>query len=49
MFGDRRCFRELLHSSQEGIAPDILVGRLPRLVTNGLMSRASGTMGPVYG
>ena len=40
MFGDRRYFRELLHSSQEGIASNILADRLQRLVTNGLVSRA---------
>ena len=40
MFGDRRYFRELLHSSEEGIASNILADRLQRLVTNGLVSRA---------
>lgn len=40
MFGDRRYFRELLHSSEEGIASNILADRLQRLVTNGLLSRA---------
>jgi DNA-binding HxlR family transcriptional regulator len=41
MFSDRRHFRELLHGSEEGIASNILADRLQRLVTNGLVSRAS--------
>ena len=39
MFGDRRYFRELLHSSQEGIASNILADRLKRLVHDGLLTR----------
>lgn len=41
MFGNRRHFRELLHSSEEGIASNILADRLQRLVQNGLVSRAA--------
>ncbi len=41
MFSDKRYYRELLHSSLEGIASNILADRLQRLVTNGLISRAS--------
>ena len=40
MFGDRHYFRELLTSSQEGIASNILADRLRRLVGYGLLSRA---------
>ena len=39
MFGDRHYFRELLASSQEGIASNILADRLKRLVAHGLLSR----------
>lgn len=40
MFGNRRHFRELLQSSEEGIASNILADRLKRLVANELLSRA---------
>jgi DNA-binding HxlR family transcriptional regulator len=40
MFGDKRYYRELLRSSQEGIASNILADRLQRMDTNGLVSRA---------
>jgi DNA-binding HxlR family transcriptional regulator len=40
MFGNRRHFRELLHSSQEGIASNILSDRLRRLTERGLVSRS---------
>jgi len=39
MFGNRRHFRELLQSSQEGIASNILADRLRRLVDRGLLTR----------
>lgn len=39
MFGNRRHFRELLTRSDEGIASNILAGRLKRLVEAGLVSR----------
>lgn len=40
MFGDRRHFRELLARSEEGIASNILVDRLKRLVEAGLLTQA---------
>jgi DNA-binding HxlR family transcriptional regulator len=40
MFGNRRYFRELLLSSEEGIASNILAARLRRLVENGLLTRS---------
>jgi DNA-binding HxlR family transcriptional regulator len=40
MFGNRRHFRELLAKSEEGIASNILAGRLKRLVEQGIVSRA---------
>lgn len=40
MFGNRRHFRELLQSSEEGIASNILADRLKRLTANGLLTRA---------
>ena len=43
MFGDRRYFHELLRSSEEGIASNILADRLQRLVTNGLVFAARPT------
>ena len=39
MFGNRRHFRELLQTSQEGIASNILADRLKRLVERGLLTR----------
>ena len=39
MFGNRRHFRELQASSEEGIASNILADRLKRLVRQGLLSR----------
>jgi len=39
MFGNRRHFRELLASSQEGIASNILADRLKRLVAHGILSK----------
>jgi DNA-binding HxlR family transcriptional regulator len=39
MFGNRRRFRELLAGSEEGIASNILAGRLKRLVDAGLLTR----------
>lgn len=41
MFGNRRSFGELLRHSEEGIASNILVDRLSRLVQVGLLSRRS--------
>ena len=40
VFGDRRYFRELQAGSPEGIASNILLGRLKRLVESGLLTRA---------
>ena len=39
MFGDRRHFRRLLTESEEGIASNILAGRLRSLVETGLLTR----------
>jgi DNA-binding HxlR family transcriptional regulator len=39
VFGDRRYCRELQAGSIEGIASNILAGRLKRLVTSGLLTR----------
>jgi len=39
MFGNRRHYRELLNSSEEGIASNILADRLKRLVATGLLSK----------
>jgi DNA-binding HxlR family transcriptional regulator len=39
MFGDRRHFRELYKSSEEGIATNILTNRLNHLVDAGLLTR----------
>lgn len=39
MFGNRRHFRELLTSSEEGIASNILADRLKRLTEEGFLSR----------
>lgn len=39
MFGNRRHFRELLQSSEEGIASNVLADRLKRLVDRGLLTR----------
>jgi len=40
MFGNRRRYRELLTSSEEGIASNILADRLKRLVEAGLLTTA---------
>lgn len=39
MFGNRRHFRDLLASSEEGIASNILADRLKRLVAHGILSK----------
>jgi DNA-binding HxlR family transcriptional regulator len=39
MFADRRYFRDLLQSSEEGIASNILAARLQALVDHGLVTR----------
>ena len=39
MFGGRRRYRELLSSSEEGIASNVLADRLKRLVEHGLLTR----------
>lgn len=39
MFGNRRHFRDLLRHSEEGIASNILVDRLKRLVEAGLLTQ----------
>jgi DNA-binding HxlR family transcriptional regulator len=39
MFGNRRHYRELLNRSDEGIASNILAGRLKRLVEAGLLTK----------
>jgi DNA-binding HxlR family transcriptional regulator len=39
VFGDRRYFRELQASSEEGIASNILADRLKKLVALGLLTR----------
>jgi DNA-binding HxlR family transcriptional regulator len=41
MFGNRRHFRELLARSDEGIASNVLAGRLKQLLAGGLVTRAS--------
>jgi DNA-binding HxlR family transcriptional regulator len=40
MFGNRRHFRELLTSSEEGIASNVLADRLKRLTGQGIVSKA---------
>lgn len=40
MFGNRRHFRELLTQSEEGIASNILAGRLKTLLEEGIITRA---------
>jgi DNA-binding HxlR family transcriptional regulator len=45
IFGNRRHFRELLVSSEEGIATNILASRLKRLVAAGLLSRDAARRG----
>ena len=40
MFGNKRHFRDLLETSMEGIASNILAARLKRLVATGLMTRS---------
>lgn len=39
MFGNRRHFRELLQSSEEGIASNVLADRLKRLLAAGLLTK----------
>jgi DNA-binding HxlR family transcriptional regulator len=41
MFGNKRHFRDLLTQSHEGIASNILVDRLDRLVACGVLTKAS--------
>jgi DNA-binding HxlR family transcriptional regulator len=45
IFGNRRHFRKLLHSSEERIASNILSSRLKRLVAAGLLTREEATHG----
>ena len=45
VFGDRRYFRELLASSEEGIASNILADRLKRLTAAGLLTRENTRSG----
>ena len=45
MFGNRRHFRVLQESSEEGIASNILADRLRRLVSAGLLTRADAGRG----
>jgi DNA-binding HxlR family transcriptional regulator len=45
VFGDRRYFRELLASSEEGIASNILADRLKRLTDAGLLTRETARSG----
>jgi DNA-binding HxlR family transcriptional regulator len=45
VFADRRYFRELQAGSQEGIASNILAGRLKRLVELGLLTREDARIG----
>jgi DNA-binding HxlR family transcriptional regulator len=46
MFGNRRRFRVLQESSEEGIASNILADRLRRLVSAGLLTRAAALAAP---
>lgn len=41
MFGDRRTYRELLRDSLEGIASNILISRLKKLVAEDMLTKAS--------
>lgn len=45
MFGNRRHFRELLTSSEEGIASNILSSRLKKLVEGGLLTKEQAVRG----
>ena len=45
IFGERRYFRELLAGSLEGIASDILAGRLKRFVAAGILTRDDAVCG----
>ncbi|MGH3350024.1 MAG: winged helix-turn-helix transcriptional regulator [Nocardioides sp.] len=45
MFGNRRHFRELLTSSEEGIASNILSSRLKKLVEGGLLTKEQANRG----
>ena len=45
MFGNRRHFRELVAGSEEGIATNILAGRLKQLVAAGLLSHEATRRG----
>jgi|SRR5699024_8773368 len=45
IFGDRRYFRELLSSSEEGIASNVLSSRLKSLVAGGLLVREEAARG----
>ena len=45
IFGNRRHFRELLTSSNEGIASNMLSSRLKKLVDEGLLTKAEAVRG----
>jgi DNA-binding HxlR family transcriptional regulator len=45
MFGNRRCIRELLAGSEEGIASNILADRLRRLAGASLLTREDAGVG----
>ena len=45
IFGDRRHFRELLTSNNEGIASNMLSSRLKKLVDEGLLTKAEAVRG----
>ena len=45
IFGDRRHFRELLTSNDEGIASNMLSSRLKKLVDEGLLTKAEAARG----
>jgi DNA-binding HxlR family transcriptional regulator len=45
MFGGRRHFRELLAGSEEGLASNILSGRLTQLTAAGLLTREDAQRG----
>lgn len=45
IFGDRRHFRELLTSNNEGIASNMLSSRLKKLIDEGLLTKAEAVRG----
>jgi DNA-binding HxlR family transcriptional regulator len=45
IFGNRRHFRELLTSNNEGIASNMLSSRLKKLVDEGLLTKAEAVRG----